>query len=98
MREALKEKGYPTDGIRSTAISDELVEWADVIFYMDDSNEKKLYTRFQTKASVKAIRLSNLIGEKKIPDPNFSKTNELHKTVIDMIIKALNEYINGLSS
>lgn len=98
MREALKEKGYPTDGIRSTAISDELVEWADVIFYMDDSNEKKLYTRFQTKASVKAIRLSNLIGEKKIPDPNFSKTNELHKIVIDMIIKALNEYINGLSS
>jgi protein-tyrosine phosphatase len=46
MRLALTEKGFPTDGIRSTPISKELVDWADVIFYMDDSNEKRLFSKF----------------------------------------------------
>jgi protein-tyrosine-phosphatase len=94
MRLALTEKGFPTDGIRSTPISKELVDWADVIFYMDDSNEKRLFSKFGVDASKKSIRISSLIGEEKIPDPNFAKDNELHKKVIDMLVNALTLYIN----
>lgn len=94
MRLALTEKGFPTDGIRSTPISKELVDWADVIFYMDDSNEKRLFSKFGVDASKKSIRISSLIGEKKIPDPNFAKDNELHKKVVDMLVNALTLYIN----
>lgn len=93
MREALTEKGYSPDHIRSTPISQELVNWADVIFYMDDSNQKKLEEKFGNTVFVKAIRISNLIGIPKIPDPNFAKTNDLHKQVIDMIYAALEKFI-----
>lgn len=92
MREALKEKGYQTEGIRSTPISQGLVDWADVIFYMDNSNEKKLEEKFGQQIFSKAKRLSNYIGIPKIPDPNFSKTNELHKQVIDMVHAAITRF------
>ena len=93
MREALTEKGYPTEGIRSTPISQELVDWSDVIFYMDRSNENKLEEKFGGDIFKKAKRLSNYIGIDKIPDPNFAKTNELHKQVIDFIQLALEKYV-----
>lgn len=93
MRDALNELGYETQGIRSTPISEELIKWADVVFYMDDSNERKLlkYINYSDKFQ----RLSDLIGVNKIPDPNFAKGNELHKEVIRMIEKALDVYLNN---
>jgi len=96
MREALGELGYPSEGIRSTPISDELVDWADVIFYMDDSNRDKLEDKFGTTIFSKSVRLSSLIGIPKIPDPNYAKGNELHKMVIKMLEESLKVFINGL--
>ncbi len=93
MRDALNEKGYTTEGIRATPISQELVDWADFIFYMDTPNEKKLAEKFGDKIFIKAIRLSNLLGIPKIPDPNYEKTNELHKKIIDMIKVAMDKFI-----
>jgi len=98
MRDALTEMGYPGEGLRSTPISQELIDWSDVIFYMDTSNEKKLEDKFSSSVFNKAIRISNLIGIPKIPDPNFAKGNELHKQVITMLEVALGKYIDGLSS
>jgi hypothetical protein len=65
---------------------------------MDTSNEKKLEDKFSSSVFKKAIRISNLIGIPKIPDPNFAKGNELHKQVITMLEVALGKYIDGLSS
>lgn len=96
MRDALNEMGYPTSGIRSTPISLELAYWADVIFYMDDSNEKKLSDKFGNNIISKAIRLGSFIGVRKIPDPNFAKGNELHKQVIIMIRLSLDKFIDEL--
>jgi len=94
MRDALNEKGFPTEGIRSVPISQELVDWADIIFYMDSSNENKLEEKFGPQVFTKAKRLSNYIGIPKIPDPNFAKTNDLHKQVIDMINAAITKFID----
>ena len=40
MREVLKEQVYDEE-TRSTAINQDQVDWADVIFYMDNANEKR---------------------------------------------------------
>ena len=93
MRLALEELGYDGTGLRSTPVSQELIDWADVVFYMDTSNEEKLRTKFGEEVFKKAVRMSKLIGLPKIPDPNFAKTNELHKQVIKMIEVALGKYI-----
>ena len=93
MRDALNELGYKTTGIRSTPVSEELMQWADIVFYMDDSNHKKLLK--YVKYANKFVRLSDLIYAPKIPDPNFAKGNELHKEVIRMIEQALDIYIKA---
>jgi protein-tyrosine-phosphatase len=91
MREALVEMGYPGE-LRSTPISQELVDWADVIFYMDDSNERKLEDKFGKEVFDKAKRLGSIIGVHKIPDPHFAQGNELHKQVIKMVDLALDKH------
>jgi protein-tyrosine-phosphatase len=96
MRDALSEMGYPNEGIRSTPVSQELIDWADVIFYMDDSNRDKLEEKFGSIVLTKSVRLSSLIGIPKIPDPNFAKGNELHKRVIIMLEESLKVFIDGL--
>ena len=93
MRDALEELGYSNNSIRSTPVSQELVDWADMIFYMDDSNYKKLRDKFGIEVFGKSIRLSSFLGIPKIPDPNFVKGNELHKSVIKMIERGMEIYV-----
>jgi protein-tyrosine phosphatase len=95
MRTALDEMGYDGTGIRSTPVSVDLINWADVVFYMDDSNETKLRDKFGEEVFRKSIRISKLIGIPKIPDPNFAKGNELHKKVITMLELALTKFIDA---
>ena len=94
MRDVLVESGYKTEGIRSTIITQELVDWADHIFYMDDANEKRFVEQFGEVS--KAQKLSNLIpGVKKIPDPAFAEGNSMHIEVINLIKLALNKWTTG---
>jgi protein-tyrosine-phosphatase len=91
MRDVLAEEGYQTEGIRSTVITKELVDWADYIFYMDDANEKRFIEQFGEMN--KAQKLSNLVaGCKKIPDPAFAEGTEMHKQVINLIKSALSKW------
>lgn len=88
MRDALNELGYPTEGIRSSVCTQELIDWADKVFYMDNGNETRLQEQFGEVPH--AERLSNHIpGLSKIPDPHFAEGNDLHKKVIGMIERAL---------
>lgn len=91
MRDVLNDEGYSTEGIRSTVITKELVDWADQIFYMDDANEKRFIEQFGELT--KAQKLSNLVpGCKKIPDPAFAEGTDMHKQVITLIKNALNRW------
>ena len=93
MRTALSESGYDGTGIRSTPVSKDLIDWADVVFYMDNSNESKLREKFGEEVFNKAKRISSLINVPKIPDPNFTQGTELHKQVITMLEEALKIFI-----
>lgn len=93
MRTALSESGYDGTGIRSTPVSKDLIDWADVVFYMDNSNENKLREKFGEEVFNKAKRISSLINVPKIPDPNFAQGTELHKQVIMMLEEALKIFI-----
>lgn len=92
MRDVLTSEGYPTEGIRSTVITQELVDWADQIFYMDDANEKRFIEQFGQMD--KAQKLSNMVaGVKKIPDPAFAEGTEMHVQVVQLIKLALDKWI-----
>ena len=92
MRDVLEVEGYKTEGIRSTVISQELVDWADQIFYMDDANEKRFVEQFGEMS--KAEKLSNqIVGVKKIPDPAFAEGTEMHHEVCRLIRLALDKWM-----
>jgi protein-tyrosine-phosphatase len=92
MRDVLEAEGYPTEGIRSTVITQELVDWADQIFYMDDANEKRFVEQFGEMS--KAEKLSNqIVGVKKIPDPAFAEGTEMHHEVCRLIRLALDKWM-----
>ena len=93
MREVLKEQGY-NEETRSTAINQDQVDWADVIFYMDNANEKRFVDQFGSMD--KAMKLSNYIpGVDKIPDPAFARPEEgLHERVVQLIKLSLDKWIS----
>ena len=94
-RETMTELGYPTEGIRSSACTQELVDWADEIFYMDDANARRFIDQFP-KDTGKARKLSDYVaGINKIPDPAFAEGTIVHRQVINLIRNALDTWIIG---
>ena len=92
MRESLAKYGYETEGIRSRVITQELVDWADKIFYMDESNRKRLIEQFGDLE--KAEKLSNYaVGVSKIPDPAFSTGHEEYYKVIELLQHCIKAWI-----
>ena len=96
MRQALDYCGYKTTSIRSTSITDKEIDWSDIVFYMDDSNAKHLFNKFGAKAMDKTVKIANLIGLDKIPDPHYQKGYGEHIKVVKMLQKALGSYIDRL--
>lgn len=94
MRETLNARGFPTEGIRSTPITQELVEWADKIFYMDGGNERRLKEQFGTVA--KAQRLSDYVPPMKtIPDPTWGKGYTVHNQLVDLLVDSITAWYRG---
>lgn len=91
MRETLAKFGYKETSIRSSVATQELVDWADQIFYMDDANAKRFVDQFGDMS--KAQKLSDFVpGVNKIPDPAFAEGTEMHEQVVTLIKKALEEW------
>lgn len=91
MRDTLNTRGYTTAGIRSTAITQQLVDWADHIFYMDGGNERRLEKAFGRLD--KAQRLSDYVpGASTIPDPTWGEDYKVHNRVVDMLTEALSNW------
>lgn len=93
MRCALAQRGYLPSGdrehgIRSSMITQEMVDWADRIFYMDSGNQRRFEERFGSVE--KAQRLSDYVdGADKIPNPGFGNGAGMYTTIVDMIVEAL---------
>lgn len=88
MRTALAAKGFATEGIRGRQITQEMVDWADRIFYMDGGNERRFREQFGTVG--KAQRLSDYVdGARSVPNPGRCPDLAMHLKIVDMILEAL---------
>lgn len=75
-------------------MTQEDIDWADVIFYMDGGNKKRLacYSNCESKI----LNIAEFIGEKRIPDPNFIQLGpELEKT-LDLAVHAAKIACQGI--
>jgi protein-tyrosine-phosphatase len=87
MRTALAQKGFPSEGIRGTPISQELVDWADRIFYMDGGNQRRLEDQFGRLPH--AQRLSDYVpGARSVPNPGRCPDLSMHLRIVDMCLEA----------
>jgi protein-tyrosine-phosphatase len=87
MREALSKYGYES-GTRSRSLRPEDIEWADVVFYMDSGNLRRLMAdSCFAKHSSKFMSLASLLGCDKIPDPHFTK--DQHEPVLSLIERSV---------
>lgn len=84
MRLALERAGYAETSTRSTICTRELIDWADVIYVMDVSNEVRFIEQFGENEKVR--RMGRSIGVEKIPDPHFGDN---HHLVLDLLRDAI---------
>lgn len=94
MRDVLTAAGYPTDGIRSTSITEELVIWADIVFYMDNPNAVKLVEEFGILDKFQLLPFYT--GLAKIPDPGFAKGTEVHTNALKLIEQSLERWVRTI--
>ncbi len=87
MREALEKAGYKYTEIRSKPVTQVLIDWADLIFYMQKSHLKDLQ-KFGT--SSKYFPLSKFINQAKIHDPAFDSS---HPMVVHDIERAIRKFM-----
>lgn len=72
---------------RSTAISAELIEWADILVGFQPSHMRQLTER-TNKPVYNIVRWLD-DGETKVPDPQFDSSGRLHHEVLRMLRVAL---------
>lgn len=85
MREALQKHNYKYTEIRSKPLTKSLINWADIVFYMQPSHLRDLMSKFGT--SNKYVSLAKYIGKTKIHDPAFDGTQEEVLKDIELAIK-----------
>lgn len=85
MRDAALELGINLEEHRSTAISEELLRWAQVIVYMDQGNYKRLSAMVDELivSGYQMTSLGSYASVGRIPDPAFIArgTREFHDVV-----------------
>ncbi len=92
-------EGVPMDHLRSSVLTTELTEWADIIFVMEADHVKQLAT-FSQAAADKALLLGGLLDDQpaiEIPDP-YNKPQPVYQSVyqtIDQCISGLSKLICG---
>ena len=96
MRQALAMTGYDTIGIRSSVAKSWMIEWADYVFYMDNSNHRMMTEQFGQVQ--KAHLLSSAIGVTRIPDPAYAQGVETHLHVIRLIKDSMDIWVKQIRS
>lgn len=93
MRETLATRGEVFEPLRTTVVSREMIDVADLVLYMDDGNRRRLMQMFGDEVFAKARGLGSFVGEPRIPDPHFNGT---HVQVIDLIELALIAFVETI--
>lgn len=99
MRNAVAAFGYDLSEHRSKLVTKAMVDYADLIIYMDNGNRKRLVEQFGEDIMTKAKCLGEFArpAVTRIPDPAFmAKGNKMFTDTVSLIIMAseqLVEYI-----
>lgn len=91
MRTVLKETNDIDSMRRSKKCNHQMMEWADIVFYMDNGNRKRIEDQFPEYMS-KCQSLAACLGIPKIPDPAFSKGIDEYHKVVRYIHKAIEHH------
>lgn len=93
MREAAAAHGIDLEAHRSRAITEEDLEWADAVLFMDGGNYKRLQAMRPSPGPGKQwVCLGSFVGKPRVPDPNFMRrgSNEF-ADVVSLILSASRE-------
>jgi protein-tyrosine phosphatase len=85
IREFASTHGYDLKQHRSKVATQEEIQNAYLILYMDNSNRKKL-EQYSTRASV--VCLGSYLGLNRIPDPNYMSRGEELDRLLQQIVQA----------
>jgi protein-tyrosine phosphatase len=93
MRDAAAQHGYDLEDHRSRAITEEDMDWADQVIYMDGGNFDRLLAIRPTPGPGRGwVNLASLVGRPRIPDPAFmAKGSAQFDEVVSLIIRAAQE-------
>lgn len=89
MRELMTKHGFDPSEHRSTAISPELVKWAQLIIGFQPSHIKSIGENGGFAHLLTEWFPPQLKNYKKVPDPHFDTTGKTHELVFDMLTKTL---------
>lgn len=92
MREALATAGYDGSRHRSSPLSQELCQWADLIVGFQPSHIRAVETLGYQCRSI--LDWSNKQDWTKVPDPHFDSTGRLHLEVVTFLIPTLDHLIS----
>ena len=96
MRMVARERGYDVaedSPPRSTALTTELLEWADLVFYMDNGNEKRLPTDRKYRAKYRRLSDYNSGTISRVPDPNYHADLQFWRDVTTQIEEAVSNFL-----
>jgi protein-tyrosine phosphatase len=82
MRDALLRKGYAVPLRKSKKLTEELVDWADVIVCMGQIHYERVMFEFGFNASMKCVIF---LENDDVPDPHFSKDDAYFDHVVQLI-------------
>jgi protein-tyrosine-phosphatase len=85
MRELAVKAGYDLNNHRSRCVTQEDIDWADYIIYMDSGQQKRLR---EMDVKCKTVCAGSFVGRTTIPDPHFLKGAEFRRAVSLTILAA----------
>lgn len=93
MRAAAKAHGYDLTSHRSRAITEEDMDWADVVLFMDSGNFNRMLAIRPTPGPGRGwVNLGTFVDKSRIPDPAFMpKSSQQFAEVVPLIIAAAKE-------
>ena len=96
MRETLSEIGITlgVDTHRSSALTTDLVQWADLIIGFQPSHLKAVSELGGEARSLIEWLESDV---KKVPDPAFDSSGDTHRVVVGMLLEALPKILDSAS-
>lgn len=79
---------------RSTPLTEELLDWSDVIFYMQECNLKRLKRDFPSVPTEKCINITKFVDDpnlKEVKDPHFTGK---HKEVVSQLFRCIDKIVS----